>query len=71
MIQDAITIQRVPLHEGGEAIALMLRADAFVELFGGEILPGVTMTLAEARVVAYRILFLAAQLEAGLNLPWK
>ena len=63
-MKRALVLGRVPLEQGGEAILLCVRDDAFVELADGPH-PGVTILAPEARRLAETILRLVEEMESG------
>jgi hypothetical protein len=52
-------------YDGEPGICLMLPRDAFIEKDNGEPSPGVVMTAAQAREIAYVLLLHAEQLAGG------
>lgn len=67
-VKGAIVVQRVPLQQGAEGVALLVRQDLFVELSDGP-WPGVILFPPEARKLADLLRLVAAEVESAAELP--
>jgi len=58
-----INVCRAPDREGRHAIAVILSQNALFATAEGDPYPGVALTVPQARVVAYRLLLFAQEIE--------
>ncbi len=65
-MDKALTIERRRLQNGGQAVLLAVRQDAFVELEEGPH-SGVVLLPQEARLLAYHLLLLAQEIDCGVT----
>ncbi len=64
-MKAAINLQNVETNDGHQAVALFLRKDAIVELYGGDPWPGALLLPEEARDLARELLMRADWIESG------